>query len=740
MKYQAFKSFLNSYNVTEGLRITAGIALPSFIMSYFGLLTTGVVISVGALCVAVTDNPGPIHHRSNGMLVCNILIFFTAIVVGFAFHSAIILGIVLFIFCFLFSMLGVYGTRESSIGLAALLITVLSLQHPKQGWNIVLNAYYILSGGTWYMCFSLLLYRLRPYKLIQQLLGDYVHVTADYLRARAGFYNKDVEYDDAYNQVLQKQANVQEVQNSVSELLFKTRAIVEETTPKGRRLVMIYLDVTDIFERVMTSYQPYHILHDYFDDTAILEQCKTLLLKLADELDETGVAIKSGVPFNENNELAGQVKKLKNAYNDLRLKTINPENLEGFVSMGRIVEGIEDLSERINILHQHTGYHPRVKKRSVQKIPYNKLIDHKAIEPGLFFDNLNFNSNIFRHSLRVSFAVIIGYIISLLLNTGHSYWILLTIIVILKPAYSLTKKRNKDRLIGTVCGALIGVVIIFLIKNNIALLILMIILMAGCYIFLRTNYFISVLFMTPYLLIFFHLLYPEDFKTLLADRIIDTAIGSAIAFITSIFFIPAWEHTTIKTYMVKMLENNSHYYKVVATGFFNGKSIVFDQLHLARKNAFVSLANLSDAFTRMLSEPRRHKKGAEKVHRFVVLNHMLTSHIATLSYYLQTKKELFRSPAFEPVVKDTLQNIRNAITLLDSDKTPPVVSGKQSLRALNEYAETLMEKRKLELEEGLLETNTKNLLIQIKPVTDQFNYIYSIAADINKVSRQLNIT
>ena len=99
---------------------------------------------------------------------------------------------------------------------------------------------------------------------------------------------------------------------------------------------------------------------------------------------------------------------------------------------------------------------------------------------------------------------------------------------------------------------------------------------------------------------------------LLTDRLIDTAIGSAIAFITSIFFIPTWEHTTIKTYMVKMLEDNSSYYKVTATGFFQEQPVLFDQLRLARKNAFVALANLSDAFTRMLSEPKRHQKGSRK--------------------------------------------------------------------------------------------------------------------------------
>ncbi len=81
---QAYKSFINSSNVNEGLRITAGVALPAFIMSYFGLLATGIVMSIGALCVAATDNPGPVHHRRNGMLVCNVRIFFTTLIISLA--------------------------------------------------------------------------------------------------------------------------------------------------------------------------------------------------------------------------------------------------------------------------------------------------------------------------------------------------------------------------------------------------------------------------------------------------------------------------------------------------------------------------------------------------------------------------------------------------------------------------------------------------------------------------------
>src|SRR5690606_41853266 len=61
-------------------------------------------------------------------------------------------------------------------------------------------------------------------------------------------------------------------------------------------------------------------------------------------------------------------------------------------------------------------------------------------------------------------------------DLGHSYWILLTIIVILKPTFSLTRKRNFQRLIGTIAGALFGVLILFLFKDRTMLFVWMLVL------------------------------------------------------------------------------------------------------------------------------------------------------------------------------------------------------------------------------------------------------------------------
>ena len=327
------------------------------------------------------------------------------------------------------------------------------------------------------------------------------------------------------------------------------------------------------------------------------------------------------------------------------------------------------------------------------------------------------------------------------LEIGHSYWIMLTIIVILKPAYSLTQQRNKDRLIGTIGGALVGIGIIYFLKNNVALLIIMIFFMAGTFAFLRRHYFTGVFFMTVYLLIFFHLMQPTDFQELIKDRIIDTAIGSMISYIITISIVPEWERRTIRSYMISMLEDNLNYFDVVAAPFLERQDVTSGDLRKARKNSLVSLANLSDAFNRMLSEPKSQQKGVDKVHQFVVLNHRLTSHLATLYHYHELNLSLSEPVNIQPVVEKARSHLKEAIQLFQKEELQEkVMPGTDALKELYEEVNVLLEKRRQELRAGQLETSTKKTLSELKSIVDQFKFIYKITADVRKVSAVIEVS
>jgi len=735
-----YKSFINSHYLNEGIRITLGLTLPAILFSYLGYLSVGITISLGASCVIMVDNAGPIHHRRNAMLICDLLIFIVALLVGFTSHFPLILGPLIFIFCFSLSMIGVYGSRASSIGLAGLFIMVLNIDGNHYGWDVLKNAFYILCGGLWYTVLSLLLYSFRPYKLTQQALGDCIQATADFLRIKASFYDQEVDDDKNYQLLLEQQVSVHEKQELVRELLFKSRDIIKDSTQLGRKLVMIFIDSVDLFERVMSIHEDYQSFHRVFSHTNILSRFHGVILEMADELHEIGIAVKSGKESVESDSLNEHIKNLKISFFELRDESRTADNVEDFINLRYILENIEDISDRLHILHSYTKYDRKISKKSLEELDYQQFVSHQEIDPKLLRSNFSLQSNIFRHSLRVAIATSVGYIVSQFFAFGHSYWILLTIIVILKPAYSLTKKRNYARLLGTIAGAATGFIILYFIKEKEVVLGFMIVFMIGAYSFMRTKYMVFVMLMTPYILLLFYLLYPHDFRAIISDRLIDTVIGSAIAFLANILIVPAWEHERFIDYVTKMIAENTNYFRDVAAAF-TGRAVTATQYKLSRKHALVALANLSEAFNRMLSEPKNKQKNIRTMNQFVVLNHMFNSHVATLASFGQALTLKYQSDRYLPIIHTVVIRMKNAIRVLEQKPVQEESAiDKEQLRLLNDDLNQLIHQRKRELEQGLVETSTKTQLRELKFMIDQFNFITKTAADIEKLSYDLQKT
>lgn len=732
-----YRRFINSHYLADGIRVTTGVLLPSLVFGYFGLLPIGIFISLGALSVSITDNPGPIHHRRNGLLICCAAIAVVALMVGFALHTRWIFPVLLPILCFFFSMIGVYGARATALGIAALLVMVMVTHQNLHGRQVVEFSGYILAGGLWYTLLSLALYELRPYKLIQQAMGEYVLAAATYLRSRAEFYAVEADMDASYEQMMQAQVAVQQKQELVAELLFKTRNIVKESTHTSRILMMIFLDISDLLERTMSSYQDYKKLHSFFDDTAILGEYHGIIISLAKELDEIGISLISGRPSNYDPEIDKELIAEREQLHKLRIQQLNPTNLEGFISLRHILDSLDDIAARIRTLHQYTSYDAKFKKTKIKTPDPSVYVTRQPIDARQFWDNFSFKSNIFRHSLRIAIAALIAYVTGQFLPFGHSYWILLTVIVILKPGYSLTRKRNIQRLVGTVIGAAIAGGILFFVKSNTAILILLAISMIGGYSFVRWKYLLSVIMITMYLLFMFHILEPNEFSQIVQERVVDTIVGCFVAFIASLLISPIWEREQINDLMQKLVGDISSYFESVAM-VFTGAAYDVSVSNEKRKNAWVALANISDAFNRMLSEPKSKRKDSREFHHFVVSSHMLVSHIATLSYYASTLKPEFVMNDYESLIKASITELNNAGAYLANPYFQPHIGPTENPHAsLDKKISTLLLARQEELKQGKLETQHKLFFSTFKSITDQFYFVYKTSQDLQKICKTI---
>ena len=217
---------------------------------------------------------------------------------------------------------------------------------------------------------------------------------------------------------------------------------------------------------------------------------------------------------------------------------------------------MRNLGERINSILNYFNTGTDHKNRGGNKLDYSKFVSHQEISFILFRENLSLNAAIFRHALRMMITCILGFVTVQFISYGHhSYWILLTIVFIMKPGYGLSKQRNIHRIAGTIAGGLVGILLISVIKDRNVLFALMVFFMIGTYTWQRLNYIVTVIFMTPYILILFSYL-GLGFINIVEERVLDTAIGSLLVFFASYFLFPHWESKQLDAYMISLLKAN----------------------------------------------------------------------------------------------------------------------------------------------------------------------------------------
>jgi uncharacterized membrane protein (TIGR01666 family) len=694
--------FFFSQAFADGFRATLAILFPALMGYYFNQFEIGLTVSLGAMCVSLSDSPGPILHRRNGMIICSFFVFLVAFLTSFAQLNVYTMGLEIAVVSFFFSMFNVYGNRATSVGNAAILVMILTMDRPVESNEFLLHALLILAGGIFYTIFSLLLHTIRPYRIAQRALGDCIREIATYLSIKGDFYDIGTDLDANYRKLVAQQIVVNEKQDAVRELFFKTRKIVKESTLQGRRLIFTFVKTVDLFEDITAAYYDYASLQKQFAHTGALEEISHSLKKIAHELDVVGFAIQSNTSFTRTVNYDEELKQLK-----AKIDLVAPKDQANTLILRKILVNLRKMLNGLNDLQE---YFDRTSKRKRSELDHSHFVSHQSLDPKIMWNNFSYQSSVFRHALRVCIACLAGFVTVKLISYGHhSYWILMTIAFMLKPAFSLTKQRNIERIIGTLAGGLIGVFILLFIPNKTVLFIIMVLFMIGTYSFMRIQYLVMVIFTTPYVLILFSFL-GTAFKTVAEERIFDTALGCAIAFTASYLLFPQWESDQLKKYMQGIVKANAVYLQKIIEALA-GRKVGMLEYKLARKEVYLNSANLSAAFQRMLSEPKSKQKNEKDIHQFVVLNHILFSNIATVATTLLSKE-----PRLHPLELNHL--------------------AKKAFASLNESSEKFGDHINIKLTKAeplpmieKVDTTDDQLM------KDQLNFICKISADIDKATK-----
>src|SRR5699024_10454626 len=457
----------------------------------------GTIMSLGALVIGLADTPGAISHRRTGMIASLLLCFVTSLLTAVVNDSVVAMTITLAVVTFLCSMLAVFNTRASTVGVMAILtmlINVDAIYGFKQ--EITLLLFFSL-GGLWYFLVSVALVKTRPYRLAQQGLSDCIRQVADFMRLKATFYQVGVDFDLNYRKVIEQQIQVNSHQESVRELLFQSKRSIKDTTKAGRYLTLVFADIIDLYEQGTMAYYDYKEIHNSYAHTEILDKYRRIIRKIATELDHIAFQM------NVNRKLT----QLFDIQNDLQAlldhdKRIEEEEEVSTINLKKIIINIRNIVKLLDNIYSYSHLSQEQTERE-DIVQASAFVQNSKIDWSKFRENLNLRSNNFRHSLRLAITLSATYLTVEMLELGHmgTYWILLTILVILRPGFGLTKERNIQRIAGTFIGGIIGFLVLIFVQDEVIRFIFLIFFFLTAYSFFRINYIILVIFITPYVLI-----------------------------------------------------------------------------------------------------------------------------------------------------------------------------------------------------------------------------------------------
>lgn len=303
----------------------------------------------------------------------------------------------------------------------------------------------------------------------------------------------------------------------------------------------------------------------------------------------------------------------------------------------------------------------------------------------------------------------------------------------MRPGYSLTRERSKQRLYGTLIGGAVATLIIFVTQNVVVLGVLAVITVILAFAMLQRNYKASAAFITLNIIFIYSLISPNAF-TVIQYRMLDTVIGAGLAFLGNSFLWPTWEYKGIQKFITQSIRANEAYLKEI-NNFYQRKNQLPASYKLARKKAFLAIGNLNSAFQRMTQEPKSKQRNLRELYEIVTLNQEFLSSAASLGTFIASHPTTEASEHFRTYMASIRENLNNSLQLLEGRKVAEKVKLdrlKEAQHYFRELYEEMEKHRNRELELGQTEISRelRSRFQEAQLVREQLKWLLQISESL----------
>ncbi|HIF9195703.1 TPA: YccS family putative transporter [Photobacterium damselae] len=625
-----------------------GVVFPCWYLNATSEVTP---LILGIIAAALAETDDNLTGRLKALATTLICFLVASVSIEVLFDYPIFFALGLFSSTFGFIMLGAMGPRYASIAFASLLLAVYTMLGADSSVNLWYQPMLLLGGAFWYGLLSLTWHILWPNQPVQQNLAHVFSQLATYLDSKSQLFEpiadlqpQPLRLDAAHNNA----KVVAALNGAKATLLHRARRGQPHTT--GDRFLKIYFMAQDIHERVSSSHYRYQDLAATFQRSDVLFRFQRLLRAQAMACRDIAKALAMGKPYQHLEITEKTLDELRESINYLKAQN-NPQWRLLLTQLDYLFSNLATVERQL----------ANISNPDATVTDETELADNEAHSiPDLWrriTSQLNPQSLLFRHALRMAIALTVGYGCIQFLHLERGYWILLTTLFVCQPNYSATRQKLVQRVIGTLGGLLAGIPLLYLFPGQEGQLVLMILAGVLFFAFRMVRYDLATAFITLLVLFCFNQL-GEGFAVIL-PRLGDTLLGCFLAVIAVSYILPDWESHRLHKVMANSINANREYLGQIIAQYRLGKRDCLNY-RVARRNAHNTDAQLSTAISNMLAEPGRYRMATNESFRFLTLNHAMLSYISALGAHR---------------------------TQLEDNETYHLVS--QAYRSINEHLESL---------------------------------------------------
>ncbi|WP_417420651.1 YccS family putative transporter [Halomonas sp.] len=677
---------------------------------------------LGIIACALSETDDSWQGRLQALLVTLVCFTSASFIVQWLFPWPWLFALGLGTSTFTLIMLGAIGQRYATIASGTLILSIYSMinieQHGGVDADVASRQLLLLAGAAWYGVISVIWCALFSRQPVKQSMARVYKALGEFLILKSALFEpvRGVDVEARRVALARQNGKVVDALNQAKEMIFR-RLEGQRGSHKLNRYLRIYFIAQDIHERASSTHYPYSALTEAFFHHDVLFRCQRLLDQQGRACRQLAKSLLLNRPFDH--------KQSEQALADLRASIDNlsergkPEWRALLHPLNALASNLATLEAQIASAHNPDITDDRRDSALYDRSPSSLMEAWRRVRI-----NITLGSPTFRHAVRLTTALMIGYGLLQWLDPEQGFWILLTTLFVCRPNFATTRRFLSQRILGTVLGLTAGWVSISLFPQP--SIQSMIAVAAGVSFFANRerHYVIATASITLLVLCSFNQV--GDGFNLIWPRLFDTLIGSLIAGLAVFFILPDWQGRRLYREAAKAITNHRLYLDEIVHQYEEGKQ---DDLayRLARRNAHNADAALSTLLTNMLHEPGHYRKqDADNGLRFLVLSNTLLSHLSALGAHRHRLAEDEEDAASMPTAKRISELLGQLAEQLDK---------RQFIAPLDDQASELL----AQLNEQGIHREEKALALY-RPIQSQLRLIAEQLAPLGEAANRLTST